>query len=62
VECMENDETVFHPSHTLWKSLRDYHIPTASTVGIFQDARPRETESKAFGLQGGCNGGPRPKV
>jgi hypothetical protein len=19
----------FHPSHTLWKSLRDYHIPTA---------------------------------
>jgi hypothetical protein len=20
-----------HPSHTLWKSLRDYHIPTAST-------------------------------
>src|ERR1700722_17863370 len=24
----------FHPSHTLWKSLRDYHIPTASTAGI----------------------------
>jgi uncharacterized membrane protein len=22
-----------HPSHTLWKSLRDYHIPTASTAG-----------------------------
>jgi hypothetical protein len=20
-------------SHTLWKSLRDYHIPTASTAG-----------------------------
>jgi hypothetical protein len=23
----------FHPSHTLWKSLRDSHIPTASTTG-----------------------------
>ena len=22
-----------HPSHTLWKSLRDSHIPTASTTG-----------------------------
>jgi hypothetical protein len=29
----------FHPSHTPWKSLRDYHIPTASTTGIFQSAR-----------------------
>ena len=46
-----------HPSHTLWKSLRDYHIPTASTAGIFQGARARETECKAFGLQGGCTNG-----
>src|SRR5271170_3424102 len=22
-----------HPSHSLWKSLRDSHIPTASTTG-----------------------------
>jgi hypothetical protein len=22
-----------HPSHTLWKSLRDSHIPTASATG-----------------------------
>jgi hypothetical protein len=22
-----------HPSHTLWKSLLDSHIPTASTTG-----------------------------
>jgi hypothetical protein len=29
----------FHPSHTPWKSLRDYHIPTSSTAGIFQGAR-----------------------
>jgi hypothetical protein len=29
----------FHPSHTLWKSLQDYHIPTAPTAGIFQGAR-----------------------
>ena len=38
----------FHPSHTLWKSLRDYHIPTASTAGIFQGARARETECKGL--------------
>ena len=47
----------FHASHTLWKSLRDYHIPTASTAGIFQGARARETECKAFGHQGGCTNG-----
>jgi hypothetical protein len=29
----------FHPSHTPWKSLRDYHIPTASAAGIFQSTR-----------------------
>jgi hypothetical protein len=38
------------------------HIPTTSTAGIFQGARPRETESKAFGFQGGCNGCPWSKV
>jgi len=26
-------------SHTPWKSLRDYHFPTASTAGILQGAR-----------------------
>ena len=41
----------FHPSHTLWKSLRDYHIPTAS-AGIFQGARARETECKALDFKG----------
>jgi hypothetical protein len=29
----------FHPSHTPWKSLQDYHISTALTAGIFQGAR-----------------------
>jgi hypothetical protein len=24
---------VFHPSHSSWKSLRDSHIPNASTAG-----------------------------
>src|ERR1700710_1665315 len=24
-----------HPSHSLWKSLRDSHTPTASTTGIY---------------------------
>ena len=42
----------FHPSHTLWKSLRDYHIPTASTAGIFQGARARETEARPLDSKG----------
>jgi hypothetical protein len=29
----------FHPSHTPWKSFGNYHIPAASTAGIFQGAR-----------------------
>ena len=27
-------EPASHPFHSSWKSLRDYHIPTASTTGI----------------------------
>lgn len=26
---------VFHPSHSSWKSLRDSHIPNASTATIY---------------------------
>src|SRR5271155_893657 len=29
-----------HPSHTLWKSLRDSHIPTASTTGYMSSRAP----------------------
>src|SRR5579871_1031350 len=44
-----------HPSHTLWKSLWDYHIPTASATGsIFQNSlqkqHPIGTASTARGL------------
>jgi hypothetical protein len=62
MESMESQKTDFPPFPHSMEILRDYHIPTASTAGIFQDGRPSETESKAFGAQGGCNGGSRPKV
>ena len=42
----------FYPFHNPWKSLRDYHIPTALTAGMFQGARAPETESKALSLKG----------
>src|SRR5260370_38944544 len=32
MESMESHKAGFPPFHTLWKSLRDYHIPTASTA------------------------------
>jgi hypothetical protein len=53
-----NEESNGFPPHAPWKSLRDYPIPTASTAGIFQGARTRETESEVFKPQRGCNGGP----
>jgi transposase InsO family protein len=31
---------VSHPSHRPWKSLRDSHIPTASTTSSYEKARP----------------------
>src|SRR6202034_3901257 len=43
MESMESHETGFHPSHTLWKSLRDSHIPTASTTGIYVFSFPRNS-------------------
>jgi hypothetical protein len=51
----------FHPSHTLWKSLRDYHIPTVSTAGIFQSARARETDPRPLDLKGVVTDVPGPK-
>src|ERR1700722_18193828 len=57
MESVESQESGFPPFTLFGKSLRDYHIPTASTAGIFQGARARETECKALGLQGGCTNG-----
>src|SRR5271156_3827888 len=42
-----------HPSHTLWKSLRDYHIPTASTAGYSLFA---PTQLEPSPPKGACNG------
>jgi hypothetical protein len=40
-----------HPSHTLWKSLRDYHIPTASKTGHMSSRAPStQTIATARGL------------
>jgi hypothetical protein len=33
-----------HPSHTLWKSLRDSHIPTASTTWIYVFSCPPQLD------------------
>jgi hypothetical protein len=34
-----------HPSHTLWKSLWDSHIPTASTTGLYvQNQKQRQKQ------------------
>jgi hypothetical protein len=47
VESLENQRQVFHPSHRPWKSLRDSHIPTASTPPLIYvgknpgEAKPR---------------------
>src|SRR5271167_2222363 len=38
--------------HTLWKSLRDSHIPTASTTGYMSSRAPQLEPSP---LQGACN-------
>jgi hypothetical protein len=54
----------FHPSHTPWKSLRDYHIPTASTAGIFEgqeherpNPRPLDLKEVVIEVLGPkCNG------
>jgi len=40
-----------HPSHTLWKSLRDSHIPTASATGYLSfRAHSTQTIATARGL------------
>src|SRR6202042_235560 len=35
-----------HPSRTLWKSLRDSHIPTASTTGFMSSHAPFNSKSR----------------
>ena len=39
-----------HPSHTLWKSLRDSHIPTASATGHMSSCPPHTNRSPRKGL------------
>ena len=41
MENLENQPQVFHPSHRPWKSLRDSHIPTASTTIPIYKERPK---------------------
>ena len=35
-----------HPYHTLWKSLRDSHIPTASTTGYMSSRAPFKSNQR----------------
>ena len=39
MESLENQTQVFHSSHRPWKSLRDSHIPTASTTAYIGEAK-----------------------
>ena len=39
MESPENQRQVFRPSQPSWKSLCDFHIPTASTTTIYMDER-----------------------
>src|SRR5216683_8230919 len=51
-----------HPSHTLWKSLRDYHIPTPRRRERDSEARAKTSHKpklKPLAPQGSCNGCPR---
>jgi hypothetical protein len=41
---MESQEAGFHPSHTPWKSLRDFHIPH----GLFRSPHPRDRVGRCF--------------
>src|SRR3981081_2210941 len=38
------------PSHTLWKSLQDFHIPTASTTGYMSSRAPQLESSHRKGV------------
>src|ERR1700761_2813033 len=39
-----------HPSHTLWKSLQDSHIPTTSTTGYMSSRAPNSNHHQRKGL------------
>jgi hypothetical protein len=43
---MESQEAGFHPSHAFWKSLWDYHIPTTSTAGVFEEQQQKKKKSQ----------------
>jgi hypothetical protein len=45
-----------YPSHTLWKSLRDYHITTAATAGYMFCRTLQPESSLPQGARNGCPG------
>src|SRR6185312_4657483 len=66
MESLENQRQVSHPFHRPWKSLRDSHIPTASTtVPIYKTNTGRGPNRLAKGINHlgwaklKCRNGPR---
>lgn len=51
-----------HPSHTLWKSPRDYHIPTASATGYVFSKENKNSFNEGQTAARSCNGFPRSKT
>ena len=47
MESLENLTQVFHPSHRPWTSLRDFHIPTASTMRLMYMLNANRTHRTA---------------
>ena len=47
VEAVENCSAVSRRSRRPWKSLRDSHIPTASTTAIYRLIQPKTERSPA---------------
>ena len=62
MESLENQRQVFHPSHRPWKSLRNSHIPTASTTGLYIKRKAKTLPHRINDLgwaKLNCRSGPR---
>jgi hypothetical protein len=48
VESLEIQKQDFHPSHRPWKSLRDSHIPTCTTIPLIINPELRTLSEKCY--------------
>ena len=47
MEALENRKAVSHRSHRPWKSLRDFHIPTATNASTYLETYRKEPQQAA---------------